>query len=496
MLKVTEMTGMFRKLASICAVLCFCLPALTTAQEGYRMEVDLREYDNDTLLLAYYMGERQLIKDTAFRSNEGLFVFEWDEPIDPGMYMLVEMGEMNFFQLLVDEGENDLRISAEHGNITESIEVSGSPQNTAFFKYLAYLDEQRKKADRLREEKNELPEEEREALQEQLTEIDERVLGHQKELAEEYSDKFFGVFLKANMDPEMPEFEGTDEEVRREQFQYYRKNFFENIDLTDDRLLRSPVLATKVNQYLDQVVPRHPDSISKAVTLILDEMEENRAIFRYFLPNLLNKYARSNIIGMDAVYVHIIDTYYRQDRAPWTNEEQLNQILERADRMRPVLIGKTAPDITVQDREGSRVRLHDLDYEITVLYFWRPDCGHCRRYTPRIIEFLNDFEDKGVGVVTICTKFTDEGETCWDYVDKTEGAEDLFNLVDPFHRSRFSVKYDVRSTPMIYILDADKEILSKRLSADQLFDVVPMFLDDDEEAMEMLEDETPTGTGL
>ena len=46
------------------------------------------------------------------------------------------------------------------------------------------------------------------------------------------------------------------------------------------------------------------------------------------------------------------------------------------------------------------------------------------------------------------------------------------NVVDPYLLSKFSTLYDVRSTPQIFILDANKKILLKRLAAEQLEDVM------------------------
>lgn len=467
-------------------------PLSLMAQEGFSLKVQLHNYENDTLLLAYYHGERQLIQDTLFRNSEAsYFSLNREEPLDPGMYLVVLKPDMRFFQLIVDEDEQNISLEADAEEISSSIQFENSPQNTAFFRYLNFLENQRKKAEELREgEDEEMEEEEKELLREKLASIDEEVIEFQNNLIDEFETRFLGVFLKANRDPQPPEFEGTDSEIRRQRFEYVRNHFFDHLDVTDSRLMRSPVLASRVNHYVTNLVPRHPDSISVALTGILDQMMENEQIFRFFLPHFVNKYARSNIIGMDAVYVHLIDTYYKTGKATWASEEQLKSIIENADRIRPTLIGKTAPDLVLQDRDGQRVRLHELEFDYTILYFWRPDCGHCRRYTPQIVRFMREFEEENIGLVTICTKFTDEVETCWKYIDDTDGTDLFVNLVDPFHRSRFSVLYNVRSTPLLFVLDADKEILSKRLSAEQLFDVVPMLMKrNGKEDMEMLEEE-------
>jgi len=52
----------------------------------------------------------------------------------------------------------------------------------------------------------------------------------------------------------------------------------------------------------------------------------------------------------------------------------------------------------------------------------------------------------------------------------------FFNTVDPYHRSRYKTVYDIRSTPQIYVLDTGKTILSKRIGAEQLPEVIDHIL--------------------
>jgi hypothetical protein len=44
--------------------------------------------------------------------------------------------------------------------------------------------------------------------------------------------------------------------------------------------------------------------------------------------------------------------------------------------------------------------------------------------------------------------------------------------VYPFNRSRYLSIYDMRTTPQIYVLDAEKRIISKRIGAEQLTDLM------------------------
>ena len=196
-------------------------------------------------------------------------------------------------------------------------------------------------------------------------------------------------------------------------------------------------------------------------------MEPAEETFKYYLIHFLNAYAKSKLVGMDAVYVHLVEKYYAAGKAPWTDEEQLKKIVDNAAKLKPLLIGKTAPNFATQKQDGSKVALHDVDSEYTVLYFWRYDCGHCKKSTPVMNEFYKKYKDKGVKIFAVCAKFTDEVPECWDYINDNE-INDWIHVVDPYLRSKFMDLYDIESTPQIYVLDKDKKILSKKIGAEQL----------------------------
>lgn len=105
---------------------------------------------------------------------------------------------------------------------------------------------------------------------------------------------------------------------------------------------------------------------------------------------------------------------------------------------------------------------------------------------PDMVKFAKDYKAKGVGVFAICTKLVTRDEQgnlslkevnkCWDSV-KERNMDVFFNTVDPYHRSRYKTIYDIRSTPQIYVLDEEKTILSKRIGAEQLPEVIDFILE-------------------
>ena len=61
----------------------------------------------------------------------------------------------------------------------------------------------------------------------------------------------------------------------------------------------------------------------------------NDQIFQYVVNYITSTYERSKIMGMDAVFVHMVEKYYMTNQCDWINEEQLKKIVERAEKIAP-----------------------------------------------------------------------------------------------------------------------------------------------------------------
>ena len=447
-------------------LLCFLVSSL--GAQGYSIKVKLENYDKDTLHLGYYYGDKQYLTDTAFSEN-GLFHFESDESLEAGMYMIVMPPSNDFFQLLINEGEQHLEITTNAKEPVPNFKINKSKDNTLYYGYLNFLDEKRLEREQLEKEKAEAGENEEEInkIQEQLDVLDKAVVAEQEEVIKNNPGTFTSNLLKSNRRIDVPEYEGSPEEIGQQRYLYYKNHYFDNIELNDPRLLRSQALFPRFEYYVDKLTPQIPDSINQSLDYLLKSVEGTEDTYRFFLVHFLNKYAASKFVGMDAVYVHLVENYYSKGKAPWVEEEQLNKMTKNANTLRPILIGKIAPDLKMRKEDKSFLSLHEVDSKYTVLFFWDPECGHCKKSIPKIVEFYETYKSKGVEIFSICTTLGDKAGDCWKTV-KEKNMGQWINVNDPYLRSRFKQIYDVRTTPRIFILDEEKEILSKGIGAEQL----------------------------
>ena len=468
------MPDTLRKISTLVLFLVALVSAAFAGSGGYRIEVELQHYTGDTLKLGYYFGKAQYLKDTTI-INKGKFVFEGKEPLEPGVYLLVIPPDNKFIHVLIPEDEQQFSLSVDMDDIVKSAKFKGSDENDIYYDYLKQLDAFRPRADELRKLIKE-DSTKKETYETELGKIDDSVKKLQDNVVAKHPGTMTAMLIKANQEIDIPKYPELSEEDRKQkQYEYYRAHYFDNFDLGDKRAIRSGLIQNKIDFYTQKLTYPMPDSQIIAIDYLLKKMENNADAFQYYLVYFLNDAAKSKRMGMDAVYVHLVDNYYSTGKATWADEEQLKKLKTQAENIRPTLIGKIAPDLTLWTESGQPVTIHGIESPYTVLFFWDPECGHCKKATPFVVDFYNEYKDKGVKVLAICTKTGDDISEYWSTV-KERGMDVFVNTADQYLRSRYKSIYDVKTTPQIFILDKNKKILVKKIAGEDLKSVMDELL--------------------
>lgn len=445
------------------------------AANGYSIKIKLNNYSEKQLFLGYYYGDKPYSKDTAQLNSQGYFVFEGDEPLPGGIYLVLMQPNNSYFQIVISGNEQQFSITANAEEPVKNIHIEGSPDNRLLYEYLGYLSDKRPIADTMQAQLARLKDnpQELDRITKELEKLNAEVTEYQKALVAKNPKTLTAAIVKANLQLDVPEYPGTEEEQQLKKWRYTLEHFFDNVDLADPRLLRTPFLFERIDYYIQKLNVQHPDTLSKAVDFVLNKVRPSEETFKYYLIHFLNFYAKSNIVGMDAVYVHLVDKYYAKGLAPWTDSTQLVNIIENANDLKPTLIGKIAPNVQLDGRDGKKFKVHDIQSEYTILYFWAYDCGFCKKSTPVMKEFYEKYKDKGVKLVAICRKQVKDIPECWKYVDEN-GTADWIHAFDPYG---YTSLYYIKSTPQLFILDKNKEIISKRIAPEQLEEVMDRIIE-------------------
>ncbi len=464
-------------------VISLTFSPLLAGDSGHKITVEIENFDQSEVYLAGYIGDTPYILDTV-AVKDGRVVFAGDTTLEAGVYLVVLPPDNKFIQIFVDDKNQRFTLKANYAKLDEqAFTITDSPANTLFYEYVSFLSAKGPQARDLQEKLKAAEAEGKstEELQKALEEVNNSVKNYQEQLVKNNPDSPVATWIKFGFETDIPDFTGSDSEIQFKRYVYRKSHFFEHVDFNDASLYRNPMLPKKINYYLDQLTPAAPDSIIVAVDYILNKVKPVDKTFRYYLSQLLNQYAEEaqTKVGMDAVYVHLVDNYYARGMAPWLEKEQLEKIMLESQRRRPTLIGRRAMNVEMRKEDGSKISLYDIESPYTVLYFWRYDCSHCKKSTPFVTEFYEKFKDKGVKIMGTCVKMKEKDmEECWKYVHEKD-MDDWINVVDPGNLSKFTAKYDTRITPRIFILDKDKKILINRIGAEQLEEVMTQIIEED-----------------
>ncbi|MBP5723901.1 MAG: redoxin domain-containing protein [Bacteroidales bacterium] len=273
-----------------------------------------------------------------------------------------------------------------------------------------------------------------------------------------------------------------------------KKHYFDNINLGDERLLRTPVYESKIDDYFDKQLIQIPDSIIPQVDFVMGQIlaQENKGyegkMYYNTLHHLFMKYQNPKYMGLDNIFVHIMANYYLNGHIPArvaNDTAYMNKIKDRYEKMVNNQIGVHASDMLVYkmgqdtlDENMGWTRLSMVKSKYVVIYFWDTDCGHCKKIVPEWHKLYreNEFKKKGVESFMVYTQ-TDMEK--WKKFIAEQDMFDFINVFDPYQNTNFRTNYDIYSTPVVYILDKERKIIAKRLPPETVVDLLNHELEKD-----------------
>ncbi len=470
-----------------------CLLLLPTANcfsQGYTIKGKIKGLSDTVCYFGNHYGDKNYVKDTVRVDKEGNFVFKGKEKLPGGIYLIVPPSK-KYFEILIDKEQNFSFETDTSSKMVERMEIKGSEDNILFYKYINFISEQGNKAEPMRKRMEKLkapppPEggntgdtsakippsggrgaDSLKILQEKITAIDKEVKKYQDNIIKEHPESFLTTILKAQKDVDVPETPILPNGRKDSLFPYfyYKNHYWDNIPLSDDRLLRSPMFHNKLKYYLDKVVVQHPDSIIKETDMLISKTNGNKETFKYIVWYATTTYETSPIMGMDAVFVHLVENYYATWKAYWVDSTQNQKIIHRGLTLKPLLLGKHAPPMIMQDTLDKNISLYEVKSKYTIVVFWDPDCGHCQKVVPKLKE-VYDTKLKAKGV-TVYAVDMENMEDKWRKFIREKNLN-FINVRDKYKQYYLRQMYDIYSSPVIYILDENKRIKAKRIDVDQI----------------------------
>jgi peroxiredoxin len=449
--------------------------------QGYRIEVTVDGVKDTTLYIAIYSGTSKYAIDTAVTDGKGRAVFQKDKPLHGGMY-LIAMGGVQILDFLIsDDATQRFSIYTKTDNYYGSLKFTGSPENTALRDFQSNIQQQQKRIGNLLE-RAKADATKRQEMKDSIDIVEAEVQDYIRVNREKYKGKLLASILKAAFPPTAPEPDIPEGTPRRDSllwahyYQFNKNHFFDNIDFSDDRLIYTPILKPRVEEYFNKTLIQMPDSLIPQVDFVLKLAEVNHDVYSTVFSQLFNKYVEAEIMGMEKVAIYIGENYILTGKADWIEGEAKDKIKDFVEHNRYSLIGMQAKDLQLQNISGEFISIYDITSPYLVLVFYEPDCGHCKKQVPLIYDVYKKYRDKGVQVFAVCGEYKYEkwakfvAENKLDWINVWDGYKEHGDNVSV--GSHFREYYNVYTTPQVYLLDRDKKIIGRRLNAEILDEIL------------------------
>jgi hypothetical protein len=459
-------------------------PGQVKKEVGYDLKIVLKPYKNQYIYLGYYYGKIKALADSALLDGNSRGVFKGRQKLNGGIYFVVSPRKEILFEVLIDK-QQQFTMEADSTDLPLSVRFTGSSENALFQSYTRFTAAKgRILTDLYAQYANARNSADSAGISAELRFYNQQLLYYRDSLANKNPTTLLAALFRALKEPVVPMGEkhpgGRYDSLYA--LYYFKTNYWNGISFTDDRLLRTPIFEQRLDKYYKDLVVPHPDTISREADQMLLNARPNKEMFKYLLTYLVQKYIKPEYMGLDAVFVHLFEKYINNNQqVDWFTEAYRKYMFERAYSLMANLIGNPAQNLELADTQDAPRPLYGIEAPFTVICFWDPTCSHCKEVVPKVDSlFQNKWKQQGIAVYGVMVdggkdawiKYIKENNlNGWVHVYQTAEQKDRENKAG---KASYKQLYDVYQTPVLYLLDKEKRIIAKKLTYEQIDEVLKL----------------------
>ena len=449
------------------------------AKSQYQVTLQTSNYKSGHAYLTYYYGKNINVEDSALVNSKGIAVFKKNQKLQPGIYSIVFPGKNKLVDFLVDK-EQFITIKADTADLINKTIVTGSKENAFFQQYQKFIvlkgkqlqaeqhayNNSKTKADSLLHENN-------------YQKFNKELNQYRENIIKQYPQSMLAVLFKSMKEPGFAIAHPVTKQDSIANYEFYKKHYWDGISFMDDRVIRTPFFLPKVEKYFRDILVPSADTIIKEADYLLLLARTNTEMYKFLLNWLTDEYIYPKYMGQDAVFVHLFEEYHSKGVSNWLNEKQLTAISNRAYMVMSNLIGEKAADLDMVDTLGKPYHLYDVNAEYIVVCFWDPTCSHCREEVPRLDSLYQaKWKQQGVKIYGV---LSENEKTKWLQFIRKNNLKDWIHVyqteetkkaITDSQKPSYKQLYDITQTPTLYLLDKEKRIIAKKLTLQQMDDLL------------------------
>ena len=406
-----------------------------------KINVKVENLDENVFYLIKYKSDKShIVIDTSTFSSD-YKTFTNDVNYDEGIYIIADSKLNPLFEILLGKDQK-FSIHVKELMDLDSYKVKGCKETSAYFDIYSKTTHNKLHIKALESEMEYFPDNARK--------IDSLRLRHNEYLESikiKDSNSFLNTYIIFNKEIIVPqEYKGNSE-------QYIIDHYFDNIGFCDARILNTRLLKNKLDDYFNNYISKQtPEVICQKIDNLINMINSSvfgvqcsvSSIRDYVLWYLYSKYFDPGNTENELVYIHFVDNYFSRLEIENLTENIRKEIIKRADILRNITIGKAAPTFSFTDDNGDTICLDDIKSKYTVLLFYKPECQKCIR-DKRILGLIEKRRND-LTVLEINISEDNHNKVSHDIVEK----------------------YDIMTTPTIYLLNENKEIIAKHIKSEEV----------------------------
>jgi thiol-disulfide isomerase/thioredoxin len=190
---------------------------------------------------------------------------------------------------------------------------------------------------------------------------------------------------------------------------------------------------------------------------------KNDRIYSFMLEYLLKGFEKYHF---EKVINYIANNYVSAEKCE--NESLDAELLRRLENYQKLAIGKSAPLISLNDDNNKPIDLLKINTQYVLVLFWASWCPHCSSLLPNLKElYLNKTYNLEIVAISVdkdekeYKTALEKGQYPWITGSELMGWN-----------GKTAVDYNVYATPTMFLLDANKIIIAKPITYQELLNVL------------------------
>lgn len=442
------------KYLKVCFLLCFSLSGFSygfakNPPPGYQITYQLHGVrDTMAWLCEVYGGEVVAIDSCVVK--KGMAKFTGDSELPHGVYKIVFNDTL--FTDIIYAGEVT-ELESWLPDIINRMQVHRSEENQILFGYWKYYFRIQDTLDQVIQKGREIyyasqgkPSKELDALEKRSDQLDEQKILYITRLMQQYPNRFAPKLVWSFQKPDYRYYLVHDGQPYPTEEAYYRAHFFDRLDFSDPRMLRTEVLYVMINDYMRTFAPAPSTPLYIELTGdVLARASASNEVYQFCIDLFIKNFEAG---VWEKVFIYLIEEHYL--RSPLANATLKKVYGKRAQAIRNTSIGEKVPNVCGSTPAGEHHCLLDELGTRTLLVFWSLGCDHCEAILPDLVKIQNEYREKGLKIFAFTmAPDKDSLQASLDHfginwINVSDYREFLSDVIDQFN---------ISVTPMMFLLD-------------------------------------------